>query len=360
MSKGTSPLMRVMFFIPSLGDGGAQRQCIALLNELQRRPGIDLHLMVLASGAHEWRLDASNLTIHRFQVENFASVSALVHVFQTVRQVRPNVVMSWLHPADILMGIVARFFPKLVWIQAERDSKYPPGLTYRVRKVIGRGADRIIANSAPGATYWNNARYRGPIDVIPNIVLAEFRKYRERPVPARILSVGRLEPQKNHEATILACSRLLPEMSGVELRIVGEGSKREDLVALADEVGMSENVAFVGFIDDVASELDSASVVITMSRHEGLPNVLLEALARGVVVVASRIREHTAVLGEEYPYLIDLDSSPDDAAAMVRRALTEQDAAAHLQHGINVVRGLTPENVGSSYMSKFEESISGG
>jgi hypothetical protein len=75
--------MKICFFTASLGDGGAQRQCIALLNALQHVPTVDVHLILLGPGEHEDRLDVSGLQVHRIAVDNFASPRALAFVVRT-------------------------------------------------------------------------------------------------------------------------------------------------------------------------------------------------------------------------------------------------------------------------------------
>ena len=102
-----------------------------------------------------------------------------------------------------------------------------------------------------------------------------------------LLSVGNLVPIKAHETTIEA----LVALPGTRLAIVGEGPERTRLEGLAQRLGVSERVAFLGNRPQTSlPELyNAADSLVLASRHEGWPNVLLEAIACGTPVVVSDI-----------------------------------------------------------------------
>lgn len=78
--------MRICFFVANLADGGAQRQCVALLNLLQRNPDLDVHLMLLGTGEHERDLDTSrHPSPHDGQ--DFASPAALIFSIRALRRI---------------------------------------------------------------------------------------------------------------------------------------------------------------------------------------------------------------------------------------------------------------------------------
>jgi glycosyltransferase involved in cell wall biosynthesis len=131
--------------------------------------------------------------------------------------------------------------------------------------------------------------------VIPNGVdLARFRPVdreilRTRPgVDGEILlSVGHLLPAKGHEWAI----RALPLLPESQLVVVGDGPDRDRLVRLANEIGVTSRVSFVGTVDPdrMPALYTAADVLILASEREGMPNVVLESLACGTPVVASGV-----------------------------------------------------------------------
>ncbi len=101
-----------------------------------------------------------------------------------------------------------------------------------------------------------------------------------------VLGVGRLTEQKGFDVLIEAFGRLR-QRRGARLVILGEGPARDSLEDQAAALGLSADVDLVGSVPDVLPWARRASLYVLSSRYEGLPNVLIEALAAGVPVVAT-------------------------------------------------------------------------
>ena len=101
--------------------------------------------------------------------------------------------------------------------------------------------------------------------------------------------VGRLSPEKAFDAQIRAMHTLLQRGLNVNLVVIGEGGDRPRLEALAKELGVTERVKLPGWQSDVRSYFEAMDVFTLSSLREGLPNVLLEAMALEVPSVATRI-----------------------------------------------------------------------
>jgi glycosyltransferase involved in cell wall biosynthesis len=139
---------------------------------------------------------------------------------------------------------------------------------------------------------------------------------------APLIAVGRMRPQKNLPALFRACA-----LAGVDLVLVGKGEQESALRALAATLPVTIN--FAGTLDNVAlaHKLGEHSIFILPSLHEGLPKVLIEAMASGLVCVASRIPGITDLIEDGINgYLID-GFDADAIAAAIRRAQSERNAA---------------------------------
>ncbi|MEN4472823.1 glycosyltransferase [Mycolicibacterium cosmeticum] len=354
--------MRVCFFIASLDGGGAQRQCIALLNALQHMRDVEAHLILLGPGTFDDRLDTSRLTVHRTQVRNFGSPAALAFAVRSLRRVRPDVVISWLHPADIWSFAATRIV-RVPWIMTERGSVYPGTAVFKVRNRIGRHAPTtIIANSRKGQRYWEDLAPRCSVLMIPNMVIdgtVGGAPLTNRSHSNDCLFVGRLEPEKNVGAMITAFARFAAVNEQAKLLICGKGSLSEDVAQAVHRLPDSERVDLLGFRHDVPALMSRARIFLSLSRYEGMPNVVMEAAASGLPAVVSDIPEHRALLGDDYPFYVRLDATPEISAAVLADAWMHAESAGPdiYSHARDVLATMTPERVVADYLSVFSEVI---
>lgn len=155
---------------------------------------------------------------------------------------------------------------------------------------VWRRAHAVVANSqglhALGARFEPEV----PIAIIPNGVDAERFEVAERQwAPARLLFVGRVVYQKGIDLLLAALAGLtMPEW---HLTIVGDGPRRAELAAQAEQLGIAPRVNFAGWKSgaELAAAYAQANLFAYASRHEGMPNALLEAMASGLPAVATRI-----------------------------------------------------------------------
>jgi glycosyltransferase involved in cell wall biosynthesis len=104
-----------------------------------------------------------------------------------------------------------------------------------------------------------------------------------------IATVGRLDPEKNHDLLLVAMRRLTEEFPGVRLLLAGYGPLRQRLEAQAISLGIGSYVHFLGFRKDIEDILEAADIFVLPSEWEGLPLALLEAGAKRLPAVASNV-----------------------------------------------------------------------
>ena len=137
-----------------------------------------------------------------------------------------------------------------------------------------RKYSRFVVLTEEDREYWGDT---GNIRVIPNPVT--FHPTAPAPLDTKtVVAVGRYSHQKGLERLISAWG-MVPK-NDWKLRLVGDGENREQLERQIDAFGLQESVRLGREESDMASVYDGASIVALSSRYEGLPMVLLEALAR--------------------------------------------------------------------------------
>ncbi|MCC7258526.1 MAG: glycosyltransferase [Gammaproteobacteria bacterium] len=142
-----------------------------------------------------------------------------------------------------------------------------------------------------------------------------------------VLGVGRLGTEKGFDVLLDALAGLAGQGLGFRLVIAGDGAEGPRLRAQAEALGLAQQTQFAGYVADVRPLYRTADVLVIPSRSEGLPLVLLEALGAGVPVVATRVGEIPAVLGDGAFGELVTPGSATDLAAALRRVLLDREAA---------------------------------
>lgn len=159
-----------------------------------------------------------------------------------------------------------------------------------------------------------------------------------RPVPGRIVSVGRLVPKKGFADLIDACAILHQRGVAFHLRIIGSGDLRGELGRRAEAAGIGDRVHLVGACsqDEVIAELAAASVfalapvVMPDGDRDGIPNVLLEAMAAGVPVVTTDVSGIPEVVANAVTGLLVPEHRPERLADALAALLGDQARAAEI------------------------------
>lgn len=159
--------------------------------------------------------------------------------------------------------------------------------------------------------------------MIPNAVnLTRFsppvRGDREAGMPIRVAYVGRIRPVKGVEVLLDAWSRM-DRKANARLTIAGDGAGREALMQAARDGGFAESVDFLGEVGNVPSILAETDIYVQPSFQEGLPNSVLEAMAMGLPIVATRISgNEDVVVHEKNGLLVPAGDAEALAAALLR------------------------------------------
>ncbi len=169
---------------------------------------------------------------------------------------------------------------------------------YRVLRPFVRwmwhDADALVAVSNGLREYAFETAPDIPIEVIPNAIeLSKFTPPRQRNHngPVRLLFVGRFNAFKNVESLLETVDKLCQQgIDNFELRLVGDGERRANLERLVVEKGLTRNVRFLGWVDReaIVERYRQADLFVTATTWEGMPNTVLEGMACGLPVVATR------------------------------------------------------------------------
>lgn len=168
-----------------------------------------------------------------------------------------------------------------------------------------------------------------------------------------VVCVGRLAPVKNQQLAVRAAA-LLP--ADVRLVLVGAGPDEADLRGLADGLGVGERVVFAGEVAQAAAVAAAADVVVSASRSEGMPLALVEAMAAGRPVVATRVRGSRDLVDDGRTGLLVPPDDPAALAAAVQRLRADADLGRRLgTAAAAATAGFTEAAMVTAYLRLYEE-----
>jgi glycosyltransferase involved in cell wall biosynthesis len=295
----------IAFFLPTLTGGGAERVVVNLVQGMSER-GIQVDLVAAAAeGVFLTQLPPAVRLVDLHASRVLRSLGPLTTY---LRRERPRVLVSSMSHANLVALWAARLAgqvtPVLVTVHNTMSQSTPQQGRWAGKvwpyllRIFYPWAACVIAVSRGAADDLarTSGLRRDRVRVVYNPVItpALMALARERPEhpwfdagqPPVILGVGRLTRQKDFEVLVRAFAALCQRRSA-RLMILGEGEERPRLEAVARELGVSENVALPGFRENAISYMARSSVFVLSSAWEGLPTVLIEALAAGTRVVST-------------------------------------------------------------------------
>ena len=167
------------------------------------------------------------------------------------------------------------------------DPRYlPTSKLHRIlKKLVFRKSDGVVFQTKEIQNCFSK-RIRAKGVVIQNPLLDDNLPVADIGNPRKeIVAVGRLSIEKNFEMLIKAFSEL--NLSDYKLRIYGEGPLRQDLQELIEQLRVENRVILEGRVERVVDKIQGADVFVLSSNHEGMPNVLLEAMAMGLACIST-------------------------------------------------------------------------
>jgi len=315
--------VKVAYVIDDLGRGGAQRQLSLLAPALASRArGAVVFCMSSITAPFSDVIRAGGVEVRAFERRSSMDLVRLALLRRGIRDKGADVVHSFLDASNAYAYAAARSLRLPVVLSLRSDRLSLGGVRARVLRAMLRNAEAVVANSEAGHRTLvsqigvDQARAL----LVRNCVDADsFRAGARRGVPT-VGYVGRLVPLKRVDRLVEAFSAVAAE---AELVIVGDGPERPRLEALVERKGLSSRVTFAGAVDDVGPWLDRFTCLVLPSEWEGLPNVLLEALAAGIPVVAPPVGDVPTIVQDGRTGVLVAEDAALPTA--VTRALRDTD-----------------------------------
>ena len=295
-------IMKVSFFLPSLEVGGAERVMLNLAKGFVEK-GINVDIVLATTKGEYLKQVPSNINLVDLGAARVST--CLLHLVKYFKKEKPSAFISAIAHANIISlwaKEISRVKTKVLVSEHTTVSQiaknFKGTIMILLRKKFYPIADKVIAVSrgvADDLIKQTNIEEQ-KVKVIYNPVIDEYllKKSKdkiediwfnnsEEPI---ILSVGRLTEAKDYE-TLIKSFLLVKDKIKARLVILGEGELRPDLEKLTSQLNLDNYVLMPGFIENPYKYMANAKIFVLSSKREGLPTVLIEALACGAKVIST-------------------------------------------------------------------------
>jgi glycosyltransferase involved in cell wall biosynthesis len=367
-------MMHIVQIIDSLDWGGAQKLQVIFANEVRSK---DVILTIISlqdndsSTSIHADLSAAGAELIFLPARRILNTKRLQRIYQIIRHRKVDLIHTHLTFANILGALVGWLTntPVISTLHSERFDHIDPRWQRMEEWALRNGTRKVIAVGQSVITGHQGRLGAKEMLLVPNAVpefsaiTLEKKKSIRRELVAEsesilLISVGRLSPPKGYFDLLSAFKRVARKHPNTHLMIVGGGDLFADLSAEIDSCGMVGRVHLLGQRNDVPELLMASDIYVSASHWEGLPIVILEALAAGLPIVATEVGDIPEVVVAGTGILVP-SRSPYQLAATINSLIS--DPAKTKQLGDNakahVIENYHPKIWTNRIMKIYREVI---
>ena len=296
-------LMKILHLVSSGGYYGKESVIINLCSALEKLGcGCEVGAFLHSHTPNDEvvvRAHRQNLAGRTFDCRGRLDLRTIRTIRDHIRAQQIDLVHTHDNKADLYGYLAAKWAdrPVVATCHLWFTTNVPSRIYAELDRLVLKHFDGIIAVSPPIGDTLRRARVpEGKVTVIANgigfssfLEVEDESSKREFGSGITIGIVGRLTRQKGHTFLFAAARGILQKFPAASFVVVGEGPDRKPLEALAEELGIAENVYFAGYRDDMAGVYGALDLMVMPSLDEGLPMALLEAMAAKRAVIATSV-----------------------------------------------------------------------
>lgn len=295
-------LKRILLCCNTLEKGGAERVICNLANYLSNKYEIEIATIWPSKPAYELN---NKIKLHHLSDKNlrFGLSENNYNIFKIysnlkkctikendiIEKFRPQVILSFLPTMSFITMMSNKKCAKtIIGVRNDPKHEYGSGINYYLMKKLYSKTDAFVFQTKEQKEYFDLIMKKDS-EIIQNPINPDFMVKQPFALERKkeIVSVGRLNKQKNYPMLIKAFNKFYKNNNDYSLVIYGEGPERENLTNLISELNMQNHIKLPGLVDNVKDNIYDANMFVLSSIFEGMPNSLLEAMSLGLPVIAT-------------------------------------------------------------------------
>lgn len=273
----------------SMQKGGAERVLSNIANSLDK---YEVYIILLLNNQIDYNLNSNIKIFDCSKKGNYYKnvVYWITQLRKIIKEIQPHTILSFIGRVNIIT-IISCFRIKTHLVVSERNDPINDGRKkwlLKLTDLLYRKADLIIFQTEYARSCFSNKTVNKKSCIIPNPVdIKVLKNYNSLHNPNKIITIGRLERQKNQKLLIDIFVKLHKSFPNMFLEIYGDGSLYDELSNQINRLGAEEYIFLKGKVDDIFNYIHDARLFVLPSLYEGFSNALIEAMGLGILCLSS-------------------------------------------------------------------------
>lgn len=351
---------KIVFYISSLTKGGAQRVILNLTKSLLKK-GYEVTLVTTAVVENEYELpQGAKRVISDIQEEEIGSnrITNFKKRLEKLRNIwkkeNPDVIVSFIGKNNF-MAILTAWGLKIPVVTSVRgepaEEYYNKGLELLAKTLMGKATGIILQTPDAKAYFPKWIQKKAVIldnPLNPDFIDEYYRGEREN----EIVSVGRIDSNKNQKLIVEAFCQIAEEIPDLKLVLYGDGEEKETLESYVKNSPYRDRIFLPGAVNNVKAQIQKARLFVLSSNTEGMPNALMEALALGIPCVSTDCPcggPRMLMEGKENGILVPVGDADAMAEAMKTILQDEKLWEKYSKNAYKITQSLHPDEVNNKW-----------
>jgi len=358
----------IAFYISSLSKGGSERVFVNLA-EYFYTSGYEVTMVTQYQKENEYPY---NKGIHRVlsdltdaedtgnRIGNF--YSRFMKLRKIWKERKPDIILSCIGKNNFMAVITSLFLQSktVVSVVGEPSEEYPTFWLKWIANIVFVWADGMVVKTNDALKFFPGYLHKKAIVMKNSINPAFLREPYMGSRAKTIVSVGRLDANKNQSMLITAFSKIEKEYPEYNLFLYGEGEDRKKLEDMVADLGLLEKIFLPGIVEDVAATIYKAGIFVLTSNTEGMPNALIEAMALGIPCISTDCPcggPKDLIIQYENGILVPVNDS-DELEQELRRLMDNPELADKIgKNAAKIQKQLDPAIINKTWEQYFNALI---
>lgn len=284
--------MKLVFITPGMTFGGAER-VISVLSNIWCDMGHDVSIFITSSdkpSVYKLNKKVKVEYYDDYRVDGVSHFKLISSIRDFVDKENPDCVLSFMNDvcAYTILSLIGKKIP-IIYSERNDPNKTNQSKVDKIfRKIVELGASHIVFQTEGAKQCYSKKVQRKSSIILNPVELSRIPERKKEDINySEIVTVARLEQQKNQELLIDAFNLVCKKHQDIVLKIYGEGSLKNKLQNKIHELGLNDKVLLMGAKQDVLEWIKESYCFVLTSDFEGLPNSLIEAMCMGIPCIST-------------------------------------------------------------------------